>query len=540
MPQLRRNGPRLLKTVSGKPHASSDEHDETSQTSQKVKGSTSEMTEEDIYAEPISSDEEAQPPPPRSQTSETYTSSKGKRNARATSKPLGTNSKRIQKSRKIQIPRTGSFEKGRAHKASSQGEDEKENGGDSPASSAEKRKVDEGFGFGMEYGGPKRQKTTPITTCSNIHAGSSSTTYSKKAYGKKASTAYSDAWKNPPPTKESRDSDLDAQLDKIMRTANPQTSTSAIPNSPSSPAKAPRTNLLASLGAYKQPSSDPTNIDPNGSATSSPLSSQPAEEPAGPSDTLQTLEQDVADLPSDDEDSICAICQGTVDPAHSAEFWKYRTRTVRNQTLFCKEHKHRSAQTEYEARGFPDIDWSALPERVRKLRPELVKLLRNETDEESEYRKRHTAKLLSGKAAALPSRRKDKKPEELESEMFTDGASGSTGFYGPRGKRIMMETITSELSDEIREVSSTDPVVGRSGFAAFLQAVLVPELAILLAMQDLGGVSKSVAREEIEGSGELGVLLNEEERDEVAQGSDEDEIALSSAEEMDDDEAEEK
>lgn len=325
-------------------------------------------------------------------------------------------------------------------------------------------------------------------------------------------------WQKPGVKDEDDDSDslLDRQLAEITRTLDPQDTKSETRKLPSSPAKAPRPNLLASLGSYIQ-RSEP-NLDPNASGTSTPLSSMPGSDPATPRDSLRALEEYVADLPEDDLDSKCALCQEPVDPDFSSQFWIGKDRTVRNQTKFCKEHKIKSAQAEYRAKGFPPIDWQYLPRRIAKFHPALVEILRNE--KESQYRRIHADKLVSGKAAALPSRRKDKSASELERELFQDSPT-STGYYGPRGKRLMMETITSDLSDTIREVSAADPVVGRSGFAVFLQAVLVPELTVLLVMEDLGGVSVGVAEEAIRESGELGALLNEEVDDEVRVESDE-------------------
>ena len=193
--------------------------------------------------------------------------------------------------------------------------------------------------------------------------------------------------------------------------------------------------------------------------------------------------------------------------------------------LFCREHKRLGAQREYAAKGYPAIEWGALPERVVRFRAEMVRVLRNE-GEESAYRVRFGGRLASGGAAWMPRRRKGRegrgrgkgggeegvggegeggteaeaeaeKHEEDEEDDDEEDISLSTtrsmGYYGPRGKRLMMETLTSELAGEIREVSVKDPVVGRSGFAMFLQAVVVPELVLLLVGEDF-----NVGREEAE------------------------------------------
>jgi hypothetical protein len=290
----------------------------------------------------------------------------------------------------------------------------------------------------------------------------------------------------------------------------------------SSPGKRARAEIFATLSAYKQPSFGPIGDGDDASNPDIPPY-HTAQDGKDLDELRQNLEVEVTALPIEDRDSICALCQETVDPAHSAAFYGDRKRTVKNQTLFCKEHKRTAARIEYKAFGLPRIDWAALPSRIRKHKDQLRRLLRNETERESEYRRQHASKLLTGKAAVLPSRRKNKKTTELEEDILDtmDITEESIGYYGPRGKRIMMEVIGAQLVEHIGDAVAKDPVVGRSGFAAFLQAVLVPELTILLVMEDLGGVSEGVAKDKIKKTGELGLLLHEDADDEVAKGSDE-------------------
>ena len=298
---------------------------------------------------------------------------------------------------------------------------------------------------------------------------------------------------------------------------------SSRPQSPIFPAKPTQPDRFEAFISYAKPFSSSANTDADTCNIDRPTSRDGGRGSKALHALRHNLELDVEALPIEDRDAICALCQASVDPVQSAAFYRERKRTVRNQTLFCKEHRRTTAQAEYQALGLPRVHWEGLPEQIRSYRPQLKALLRNKTKVESEYRKQHAEKLLSGRAAALPSKRKDQKTEELEEEMFAtmDDADESTGFYGPRGKRIMMEVIGEVLVNDIGEAQATDPVVGRSGFAAFLQAVLVPELTVLLAMEDLGGVSAGVAKDKIAKSGELGVLLHEDVDDEVAMGSDE-------------------
>lgn len=340
------------------------------------------------------------------------------------------------------------------------------------------------------------------------------------------------------------DLDPDAQLDKLNKSAakrgfKPKPKSKS--PSPAPPPK-PRPNLLASLGSYRQPESSPPDA---ASSYDTPATSQDQ-------NTLCNLETELANLPSEDAlNSICPLCQGAVDPKQAIAFWKRHTKTIKNQSKFCHQHRVRSAEREYAEKQYPAIAWADLPARIRRLRPRLEKVLRNEPGCESKFRARNAAKLVSGQAAAVYrpkyKRRNNNNKHKLDSVEAVDadlelldphndnddhsgsvGGGGdsslvSTGYYGPRGRRLMMEVLTTDLGAVFREVAVLDPVVGKSGFAGYIEHVLVPELTVMLVMQDLGLEDAEVAEARIRESAELGVVLNEDVDDVVARGSDEDE-----------------
>ncbi|KAJ4287276.1 hypothetical protein N0V90_012674 [Kalmusia sp. IMI 367209] len=511
MPLLSRQTRPLLRSVKGKRHANAEDHVEDARARQS--SARKDMTEEEICAEPMSSSDEAKveaTPQTMSQSASTSTSTREK--PRQANKAMNGTSIKSRKTKKLRVPQRGAFERGKAHEEDRSLKEEKENWGQNPSNSVEKRVAEDSWGFGMEYEqARKRQRTMRSATSKNVHAAPN--TFGKKGYGRAAAKS-NDSCRVPKEEDLDHIEFLDAALNgKKNRSAQDMISDDLHPAS--SPAKPARQSLLERLG-YAIPSSDPTNIDHQASGASTPLSSVPEifENPSEP-------EQEPESPPCQDEDAVCALCQEIVDVEEQEDFWRtHHSRTVRNQMLFCKEHKRRKAQSDYHNQGFPEIDWAELPYRIRKFEPDLIKLLKNENEEESEYRKKHAEKLLSGKAAALPSRRRNKK-EELEQDILEtfDAASSSTGYYGPRGRRIMMEVITTDHSDLIREIAAKDPVVGRSGFAVFLQAVLVPELTTLLVMEDKQ-VGKCMAYEIVKESAELGTLLHEEVDDEIEVGSD--------------------
>jgi hypothetical protein len=90
---------------------------------------------------------------------------------------------------------------------------------------------------------------------------------------------------------------------------------------------------------------------------------------------------------------------------------------------------------------------------------------------------------------------------------------------------VMTEHILSDFSRKLRDVAVTDVLVAASGIAGgvsgFVQAVMVPEVAVLLVKEDMK-VDLQQARKILAESWELGELLNEEADERVeSDGSDE-------------------
>lgn len=238
-------------------------------------------------------------------------------------------------------------------------------------------------------------------------------------------------------------------------------------------------------------------------------------------------DDDIRALPTEaEEGTACPICNEPVDQASYWTFWKGLPSTVKNQSLFCHSHRRATAQTEYLAEGYPSlnnlphIDWPLLPSRIKKHRMALYSVLANEIP--STHRTRYAPLALTGTAAAVPrTHRTDLPPATraaLEADALDLAAASSPGYYGPRGQRLMTESIMSLLRAEIKE--STDPVVLTSGPATFVQAVLVPEVAVRLIMEDLL-CDRERAEEVREATGEMGGLLNEEVEDRVDIGEEE-------------------
>lgn len=250
--------------------------------------------------------------------------------------------------------------------------------------------------------------------------------------------------------------------------------------------------------------------------SSLPPSSAPQEE----LDHVDSYVRLLPTSPEEEEATSCPLCHSPLDQHTYWAFWKGRDKTVKNQALFCHTHRAATARAAYASEGYPPIDWALLPARIKAHRMALFKILNDETP--SRFRALYAPLALTGKAAAVPSKRTDLPPSlraQLDSHALDDAAV-YPGYYGARGRRLITENVMSLLHTEIKR--SSDAVVQTSGPASFVQAVMVPEVAVRLIMEDLRCDGEQ-AEEVRERTYEMGVLLHEEVEDEVFVGEEDEE-----------------
>lgn len=77
----------------------------------------------------------------------------------------------------------------------------------------------------------------------------------------------------------------------------------------------------------------------------------------------------------------------------------------------------------------------------------------------------------------------------------------------------------TSFAPKVRRLAASDKLIASAGVAGYVQAVLAPELAVMLVMEDMR-VDEDEARAILRDSKEIGDLLNEEE-DEVIRDEDE-------------------
>ncbi|CAE7202400.1 hypothetical protein P3342_010848 [Pyrenophora teres f. teres] len=514
MAGLTRRAPRLLKSINGKPHVRDEDHEEPLPKRRAIESRSPEK-EEDIHAEPISSDEELPKPPPRKELKPIPApEAKAKED-----KELGTPPKRSAKKGAIRAPARGAYHTGQAHKK----DENMENASIFSAGSA----GDGPIRWGMEHVSQKNSnnKKGYGSKTKNIHAPPPPRKFGKPAPKSAAPTKLSQEKGIFPDSDDDDDISMlgeeknEEEMDELRKEAGiwePVEDPELLPV----PSKKKRTRAGASksesifsnddeledgekpAGFFTQLSTWKTNLEPD--------SSQP--ESSVPQGNLDEVHNYIDRLPQIEEGSQCNLCNQPVEQEDYWDFWKGKDKTVKNKSAFCHAHKKKSAQEEYTQQGYPDIDWKALPRRIRRHKATLTKLLGKASS--SIHRDRYEPLALTGKAAAVPSRRTDlpQSAQDTLDSFALDERAAYPGYYGPHGRRVITEHVMETLKSELKR--SKDRVVQASGIAAFVQAVMVPEVAILLIMEDCK-VDKQAAEGIREKTYDMGLLLNEEIEDEI-------------------------
>lgn len=538
MPPLSRlHAPKLLRTVKDRPHATNKDHEEEA----RIKAVAANMKPGiAIDAEPLSSssDDAASPAPRSGRTSpptpemSNTTKSKSTR-ALITAPPASRRRKPV---KEIKAPQRGAYQSGKKGQSRRQdGEEEKENSVSSVQSSGSKRPIhgpghDEMFGMFAE---PKRKIQKTFT--SNIHAkhvAPKKTETKVKTFTKTSKAGGYYSKKSMDMSKLIQESEKmnredDDELSDISMASNPKSKKPKVKSKTTtkdgklglSPPKPNRLNLLEQLGGPVPDSVTPTssansvrrkplNIDTIGSGASTPLSSihSPAEVHEESNEVLREIEDYLHDIPAETFDEKCALCDESVTRDFYWDFYKGKERNTANNQLFCREHKRNTILEEYKRMGFPEVQWSGLPERIHKFYPRLMAVLTNQynTDESpSEYRNKYSDRVEAGNNRSVRARL----DEESEPDLHT-------GYYGQRGWDVMMATITSLLLSEMRAHAKSDPIFRSSTTHIFTEQVLVPELTICLVMEDLD-CSEKVAKKCIEDSADLGMILHEAINDDI-------------------------
>ncbi|EQL00717.1 hypothetical protein OCS_03578 [Ophiocordyceps sinensis CO18] len=186
--------------------------------------------------------------------------------------------------------------------------------------------------------------------------------------------------------------------------------------------------------------------------------------------------------------AVCPWCGQPVDKSLLDDFSRGKRMNVRLQTRFCRQHKKQTAVETWQAKGYPEVDWEGLDRRFAAHRRPLLDIVNGKA---SHFRGILAQKIESGQARSM----------KKEGNM-------NPGYYGPRGFDLMCDYIVDEFGALLKERAVDDRVIAGRGSAAFIQTVLVAELAVRLIGDDMG-VSAEEARGIMEESKALGEMVHD-------------------------------
>ncbi|KAL9024814.1 MAG: hypothetical protein Q9196_006239 [Gyalolechia fulgens] len=246
-------------------------------------------------------------------------------------------------------------------------------------------------------------------------------------------------------------------------------------------------------------------FDNDGSNSSSSLSSAQDVEELDASD----IDKDwIESQPPGSPRTQCPICKAHISRLFMEQFSGSKVLSLRQQERFCKAHKVRSAENVWREKGYPTIDWHGFQTRLPKYDVALSSVLGGTCS--SFYRNVFEDQIKTGANRRLK-----------QAVLSGDALEGlNMGYYGTKGARIIMEYIMANFASRIRRLAGTDKLVSAGGVSGFVQAVLAPELAVMLIKDDMR-VDDEQARVVLKESFDVGNLLNEEEDEAIKDEEDE-------------------
>lgn len=214
---------------------------------------------------------------------------------------------------------------------------------------------------------------------------------------------------------------------------------------------------------------------------------------------LETVDLDIDDIDDDyflsmTQKGRCPMCNQAVDPDDLRAFGP-KTMGIKQQEKFCRWHKTKTAEQDWNDNEYPTIDWTKLDSRIQKHHSFIKKLIQGE---DSHYQLALVDKIKTGE----------------DRTTMTTKTNLTPGYYGTRGLRNISENLMRKFTPLIQERIKHDRLIAARGFTPYVQTVLVPEVAVKLIMEDMK-VDEQEAREILAASAEIGELMNEELRDVV-------------------------
>ncbi|KAK2073029.1 hypothetical protein P8C59_007342 [Phyllachora maydis] len=197
----------------------------------------------------------------------------------------------------------------------------------------------------------------------------------------------------------------------------------------------------------------------------------------------------------DFEDPVCPLCRIPVDRDLLKSFTRGKGRLdFHRRQEFCHLHKKDSAHKIWKDKHYPVIKWESMESRIGQHFGKLERILRGQR---SFYGDAFSEKVKAGQNKTVKT-------------MVKANQSLTPGYYGLKGLATMSDSIIRKFSSLLRERAVQDKLIAARGSTAFVQSVLVPELAVELVMEDMG-VKQDEARTILQESISVGELVHEEE-----------------------------
>lgn len=228
------------------------------------------------------------------------------------------------------------------------------------------------------------------------------------------------------------------------------------------------------------------------SANAAPFTGTPEDLSKLSSDEFSEDDKPTLQVPAEFEETPgakCPWCGEEVDKQLLSDFSRGQRLHVRMQTRFCQLHKQQTAKQTWKDLGYPDIEWDTIETRFA---PHCDFLLAIINGKGSHFRTIHAKNVKEGRARSMK-----------------EGDNMNPGYYGPRGFNAMCDYLVNEFGDTLKTCAVDDRVIAGRGSAAFIQAVLVPELGVRLIMEDMA-LSETKARQLMEESKGMGALAQPE------------------------------
>ncbi|KAG0133226.1 hypothetical protein HOY82DRAFT_556577 [Tuber indicum] len=193
------------------------------------------------------------------------------------------------------------------------------------------------------------------------------------------------------------------------------------------------------------------------------------------------------------------VCQGCNEPLPTGflDTWKNGNFSEGHIPMLewmdiCTEHKAVSLREEWMERGYPEIDWKGMKKRIETHYKPIKAIVHGETESPFMAIFKQQEKDVRGNPILL---------------IQKDHRLQYPGYYGPRGANIMLHWLLRRFGNEITTHNNETSNLAHSSAAAFVQAVLVPEMAVRLIMEDMK-ITEKRAREVLEESRSIGEILN--------------------------------